>query len=262
MAYSLRCNTPSEEAINIFDESDSLQRKNIENILGTVWTNEPWHQACLPINKTGIGIRRASDQIKAACIGSISQSATLVELITGQSSTADHIFTKMSDEINGLSLSQLSQSKIQEVLYEVALNNLVESQTSEREKAHLLSPSLPQSGAWLLAAPPIPALGLHLLPNKFCAAVKYRLDAPIYEKESKCPYFKTGSLDTLGYHADACQGRCDMNSRHDRLRVKIFPLAALATSHQFASRKIWYQKQILDLEMFIYLAGLLGNRQL
>ena len=39
--------------------------------------------------KTGVGIRRESDQIKAAYIGSISQSATLVELIAGQSPTTD-----------------------------------------------------------------------------------------------------------------------------------------------------------------------------
>ena len=93
--YSLRCDTPSEEAIEIFEEFDSLQRTTSENILGTVLSNESWHRAYLPINKTGIGIRRASDQIKAAYIGSISQSATLVELITGPSPTADHTFTQM-----------------------------------------------------------------------------------------------------------------------------------------------------------------------
>ena len=139
MVYSLRCNTPSEEAINIFDEFDSFQRTTFENILGTVLSNESWHQACLPINKTGIGIRRASDQIKAAYICSVSQSATLVELITGQIPTADHTFSKMIDEINGLSISQLTQSKIQEVFDEVAVNTLIENQTSEREKARLLS---------------------------------------------------------------------------------------------------------------------------
>ena len=71
-----------------------------QNILGTVLSNESWHQAylsSLPINKTGIRIRRASDQKKAAYIGSISQSATLVDLITGQSPTADYTFTKIVD---------------------------------------------------------------------------------------------------------------------------------------------------------------------
>ena len=41
-------------------------------------------------------------------------------------------------------------------------------------------------------------------------------------KKKKCPYCKTGSLDTLGDHADACDGRGDMILRQDRLRNKIF----------------------------------------
>ena len=125
-------------------------------------SNGSWHQACLPINKTGIGVRRAFDQIKAAYISSISQSASLAELITGQSPTADQTFNKMVDEINYWSTSQLTQNKIQEDLDKVALNNLfLQNQTSEREKARLLSFSLPQSGAWLSASP-ISALGHHL----------------------------------------------------------------------------------------------------
>ena len=123
----------------ILEEFDSLQRTAFENTLGTFLSNESWHQAYLTINKTGIGIRRASDSIKAAYIGLISQSATLVDLITGQSLPADQNFIKMIDEINGLSISQLTQSKIQEVLDEVALNKIIESQTTEREKARLLS---------------------------------------------------------------------------------------------------------------------------
>ena len=88
----------------------------------------------LPLKKTEIGVRRASDQIKADNIGSISQSATLLGLITGQSPTADHAFTKIIHELSGLSISQHTESEIQEVLDEVALNKLIENQTSERGK--------------------------------------------------------------------------------------------------------------------------------
>ena len=72
-----------------------------------------------------------------------------------------------------------------------------------------------------MSAAPISALALHLLPNDFRAAVKYRLGAHIYKKERKFLYCKTGSLDTLGDHAVACNGLGDMISRHDRLRDKI-----------------------------------------
>ena len=73
---------------------------------------------CLSLRQ--IGVRQASDQIKAAYIGSVSQSATLVEVITGQSPTADNTYIKMIDELDDLSISQLTQSKIQEVLDAVA----------------------------------------------------------------------------------------------------------------------------------------------
>ena len=130
MVYSLRCKTPSEEAVIL---------KNLTRFKGQLLIIY-WE----PINKTGIGIRRACDQIKAAYIVSISQSVTLVELITGPSPTTDQCFTKLIDEIIGLSISQLTLSKIQEVLGEVALNKLIENQPSESEKARLLSLSLPQ----------------------------------------------------------------------------------------------------------------------
>ena len=137
-----------------------------------------------------------------------------MELITSQSPTAHQTYTKTTDELNGLPISDLIQSKIQEVLYEVALKKLIENETSDSGKAFLLSLSLPQPGAWLSAVP-IPALGLHLLSNKFRAAAKYKLGAPIYEKEKKSPYCKIGLQKTLGDHAVTCHGRGDMISQHN-----------------------------------------------
>ena len=80
-----------------------------------------------------------------------------------------------------------------------------------REKARLQSLCLPHSGAWL-GAPPIPALGLHLLAKDFQFSVKYRLGIAVYDQERKCPYCRSGTLDTFGDHAVACHGR------HDRIR--------------------------------------------
>ena len=88
----MRCNRSSEEALKTFEQFDSHQRTTFENILGVVMSNESWHQACLPINKTGVRFLQASDQIQAAYIGSVSLSDTLVQLITGQSPTVHHIF--------------------------------------------------------------------------------------------------------------------------------------------------------------------------
>ena len=92
MVYSLRCNTPSEEVVNSLEEFDSLPQTTFENILGTPLSNESWHQASLPINKTGTGIRRAYNW---PCIDTAYNWPSL---------TADHILTKVIDELNGLSI--------------------------------------------------------------------------------------------------------------------------------------------------------------
>ena len=91
------------------------------------------------------------------------------------------------------------------------------NQSSNREKARLQSLCLPHSGAWL-AAPPVPALGLHLSPSEFQISVKYRLGIAVYEDERKWPYCRSGTLDIFGDHAVIGTGRGDAISRHDRIR--------------------------------------------
>ena len=93
-------------------------------------------------------------------------------------------------------------------------------QISIREKARLHFLSLPQSGAWLSAAP-IPAMGLHLSSNEFRVALNYRLGEKLYENERKCLFCKSGTLDVMGDHAVSCHGRVDMISCHDRIRDTI-----------------------------------------
>ena len=69
-------------------------------------------------------------------------------------------------------------------------------QSSIREKARLQPLSLPQSGAWLSAAP-IDALGHHLSSNEFCIALKNWLGVKMYENERKCPFCKSEILDVM-----------------------------------------------------------------
>ena len=227
MVYSLRCNTPSEESSVILQDFDNLQRTTFENMLGTVISDSAWKQACLPINKTGVGIRQAVDQLKAVFVGSVSQAEALVEQITGEKITDNQIFKETVEELQNLEISQYTQHKIQEALDDAAFSDLLGNQISNREKARLLSLTLPQSGAWL-SAPPIPSLGLHLQPNEFRAALKYRIGVPLYIEERKCPYCQNGRLDKLGDHALSCHGRGDVISRHDRVRDRIFAACSTA----------------------------------
>ena len=234
--YSLRCNTPSTESNIILEKFDHLQRTTFENILGSVISDISWEQACLPISKTGAGVRRSLNQIKAAYVGSLCQTANIVEQITGVNPTHEVSFTDLVEEFSALGIPHLTQQKIQEQFDNTALSNLLEGQTSTREKAGLLSLSLPQSGAWLTAVP-IPALGLHLQPNEFRAALKYRLGVPLYDSDKRCPYCKSAILDIIGDHAVSCHGRGDIISRHDRVRDRIMTASSSANLSPVCEQK-------------------------
>ena len=182
--------------------------------------DKSWDQACLPINKTSVGIRRSADQVQAAYVGYVFQSSVLVGKLTGHNLTEDISFVKAVEELSEISMTYPSQRKIKENLDNSAFDNLLGKQSSIREKARLQSLSLPQSGAWLSAAP-IPALGLHLSSNEFRVALKYRLGVKLYENERKCPFCKSGTLDVMGDHAVSCHDRGDMISRHNPIREQI-----------------------------------------
>ena len=108
-------------------------------MLGTVISDSAWKQACLPISKTGVGIRDAVDQLKAAFNRSVSQADALGEQITGEKITDNQIFKETVDELKNLEISQYTQHKIQEALDDAAFSDLLGNQISNRERARLLS---------------------------------------------------------------------------------------------------------------------------
>ena len=184
MVLSLRCNTPSDDSSAILQDFDNLQRTTFENMLGTVISDNAWKQSSLPISKMGVGIKQAVDQLKAAFVGSTSQADALVEQITVEKITENQVFKERVEELKNLKISQYRQHKTQEALDGAAFSDLRGNQISNRETASLLSLTLPQCGAWL-SAPPIPSLGLHLQPNEFSAALKYRIGATLFVEVRK-----------------------------------------------------------------------------
>ena len=117
-------------------------------------------------------------------------------------------------------MTSYTQKRIQEAVDTEKFCELLKNQSPNREKARLQSLCLPQSGA-RLAAPPVPALGLHLSPSEFQFSVKYRLGIAVYEDERKFPYSRSGTLDVSGNHAVICHGRTDALSPQDRIRDRI-----------------------------------------
>ena len=202
MVYSFRCTSSSDESNKILRKFDSVQRATFESIFGVLLSDTSWDQACLPINKTGVGLRRSADHVQAAYVGSVFQSSVLVEKLTGHNPTEDISFVKAVGEFSENAMTYPSQRKIREELDNSAFDNLLGKQNSITEKARLNSLSLPQSVAWLSEAP-IPALGLHLSSNEFRVALKYRLGVKLYVNEK------------MSFH-----GRGDMICRHDCIRDK------------------------------------------
>ena len=139
MVYSLRCNSPSDESILILRKFDSVQRATFEGILEVLLSDTSCDQACLPTNKSGVGIRGSADQVQAPHVGYVFQSSVPVEKLTGQNQTEDISFLKAVEEISEIAMTYPSQRKIQEELDNSAFDNLLGKRSSIREKAHLQS---------------------------------------------------------------------------------------------------------------------------
>ena len=152
-------------------------------------------------------------------MGSILPSDELVNKITIRSPSESDTFKELHQSLEPFNLLSHTQKKIQEAL-DKKLAALIRNQTSTRERTRLQSLCLPHSGAWL-AAPPIPAIGLHLSAKEFQVSVKYRLGIAVYDQERKCPHCKSGILETFGNHAVACHGRGDAIARHNRICDRI-----------------------------------------
>ena len=95
-----------------------------------------------------------------------------------------------------------------------------------RERARVASVSLPHAGDWLVVAPLI-ALGLHLRPQEFVLAVKYRLGLAVFDQAGPCPACLKQS-DVLGDHVMCCGTGGERIARHNHLRDAIFDTAAAA----------------------------------
>ncbi|XP_075259889.1 uncharacterized protein LOC142351636 [Convolutriloba macropyga] len=220
LVYSLRTNTPSNEMLEVLKSFDDGQREVLDQIIGSIIDDDAWQQSSLPISLSGLGVRQSQEQYKSAFVGSILASDELVNKITSRRPSESDTFKELQQSLEQFNILSHTQKKIQEALDKEKLADLIRNQSSTREKARLQSLCLPHSGAWL-AAPPIPALGLHLPAKEFQVSVKYRLGIAVYDQERKCPYCKSGTLDTFGDHAVACHGRGDAISRHDRIRDRI-----------------------------------------
>ena len=198
---------------------DDGRREVLDQTVGSIIDDDAWKQSSSTIGLSGLGVRQSQEQYKSAFVGSISASDELVNKITSRRPSESDMFKALHQSLEPFNLLSHAQKKIQEALDKENFTALIRNQMSTREKASLQSICLPHSGAWL-AAPPFPAIGLHISTKKFQVGVKNRLGIAVYDHERKCPFCKSNALDTFGDHSVACHGR-DAISMHDRIRDRI-----------------------------------------
>ena len=236
------------EVLKGFDDG---QREVLDQILGSIIVDDAWKQSSLPTGLSGLGVRQSQEQYKSAFLGSVLASDELVNKITNRRLSERDSFKELHQRLEPFNILLHTQKKIQEELDKEKLAALIRNQTSTREKARLQSLCLPHSGAWL-AAPSIPAIGLHLSADEFQVNVKYSLGIAVYDQERKCPYCKSGTLDTFGDHEIACHGRGDAISRHDRIRDRIaFACSAANLSPAIEKRNLLAKNNSRPVDVYL-----------
>ena len=247
LSYLLRTVDTSSHLEHL-QEFDRITKEGLIRVLGTPIGERTWQQAKLPVSLGGVGLRQAQDHAPAAHTASILSLQVLMQSMLGVGEEAVQLHQEGEGEDDGelsagllaaLSAAQgelaskaelvgLTQRQISVKIDLHQHQKLIEDVGEEevRERARLLSLSLPHAGDWL-NTPPLTALGLHLRAAEFILAMKYRLGLPVFDREGPCPACLRHS-DILGDHALCCGTGGERISRHNNLRDAFFDTAAQA----------------------------------
>ncbi len=228
---------PHQEILDSFD-SDTLEA--LTCILGSPVTDLQWQQAALATSQGGLGLRAAADHAAAAYTSSLLACQPLVRDLLGVTAeeaaraivppaVLAQLSTKAGEELTEESTYGLSQKvlsgKVERHLHQ-RLTNRLAAEGGVREVARLASLGLPHAGDWLHVLPST-ALGLHMRPQEFVAAVKLRLGIEVYETAGPCPACQKPG-DRLGDHSLCCGSQGERISRHNALRDALYATAVSA----------------------------------
>ena len=216
------------------DQFDKAVNLCLESITGSALSPSQRLQCSLPGAKGGLGLPISSSIAPVAFLGCyidtkylsdrIFHNTTVPSTVLNCSSSLE--FLSDNADIHIPLMAPKAQMKLSSLLDSMSWSELTSFASTPRDRARLLSCSLPNSGDWLSTVP-LKALGLTLPAAEFRFAVCYRLGVPILNSESTCPKCSR-TLDTFGDHALACAADGDRISRHDRLRDVLFNSAAKA----------------------------------
>ena len=162
----------------------------------------PWEQAKLPVSFGGMGLRGAKDHGPVAYAASVLAAQPLLHGLLGDSQSqgdgeslsvlAPHLLAAISitisRDVREEELQAVPQKELSLMVDQASKKRLMEGLGEEEvhARARLMSLGLPQAGSWLTVAPMV-ALGLHLRPQEFVLAARYRLGMAVYSKAGPCP---------------------------------------------------------------------------
>ena len=155
----------------ILERYDTIIRNALVKIMNVQLPEEAWSQATLPVSKGGLGLRPASEVALAGYLSSVNATAGIVQSLLPtnlrgqQCKYYESALQEWKSHSGSVDLPQnpIFQSEWDKPLYEVRFDQLLQSATTEAERARLLAVSLESASDWLHAIP-MPSLGLHLDP--------------------------------------------------------------------------------------------------
>jgi hypothetical protein len=185
LTYFLR-SSPCFLKPDILKRYDTIIKDALVKILNIQLPEEAWSQATLPVAKGGLGLRPATEIALAGYLSSVHASSGIVQSLLPDSLRGQEckhyelalVEWKSSSGSGDLPQNPIFQSEWDKPLYEARFDLLLNSVTTEAERARLLSVSSENSSDWLYAIP-IPSLGLHLDPMQVHLACGLRLGATL-----------------------------------------------------------------------------------
>ena len=237
LTYCLRT-CDSSHLLPAYDHFDSLQLSSFSLLIGRQLDAAARTQAFLPVKLGGAGLRSAVLHSSAAFIASTAQTRPIVGNLLKpevRRRSLEQAFPSLqlhSGNATYTSADLLPPNFTQQSLskeIDTHQHNILVNEASGRDKARLLSLSLPHAGDWLDAAPSS-SLNLNFDSRSFGMAMAYRLGLKVFESGDCRADHCSRQMDEQGDHALHCQDDHGMKGgRHDRIRDLVYKEAQRAS---------------------------------